>query len=360
MRRFVVLVSLVCVVAVFMANFNSTLAQAEQKRQTFNVCWSHYVTWELMGYAKAKGIFKKWADKYGIEVKVTEPMKYGETLSQFAAGAFDACVMTNMDALISPASGGVDTEVIVVQDSSHGNDGAVIKGASGLTVADLKGRKLYGVQFSVSHYMISRMLQMNGMSERDITFVNVDDEMTIPSLFAGGKDGTAVVTWNPFLMNVRTERGAQLIFDSSKIPGEILDMFVVRTAAPESLKKALAGAWYEVLPLMHGMDQASKDAVALMAAQSESTVEQFRAQLKTTNMFYESGKAREFVESPGLKTTMDLVRTFSFDHGLLGQGAKSKDVVGVQFPDGSVLGDPKNVKFRFTSKYMRMAAEGAL
>jgi NitT/TauT family transport system substrate-binding protein len=54
---------------------------------------------------------------------------------------------------------------------------------------------------------------------------------------------------------------------------------------------------------------------------------------------------------------MDLVRTFLFAHGLLGQGAASADVVGIAFPDGKVLGDKANVKFRFTAAYMNEAAK---
>jgi NitT/TauT family transport system substrate-binding protein len=57
---------------------------------------------------------------------------------------------------------------------------------------------------------------------------------------------------------------------------------------------------------------------------------------------------------------MDLVRTFSFDHALLGEGAKSADVVGIQFPDGRVLGDKKNVKMRFTAEFTEQAAAGKL
>jgi NitT/TauT family transport system substrate-binding protein len=57
---------------------------------------------------------------------------------------------------------------------------------------------------------------------------------------------------------------------------------------------------------------------------------------------------------------MELVRSFSFDHGLLGEGAKSKDAVGIGFAGGKTLGDPKNVKLRFDPTYMKMAADGKL
>ena len=61
-----------------------------------------------------------------------------------------------------------------------------------------------------------------------------------------------------------------------------------------------------------------------------------------------------------LGATMDKVRTFLFDKGLLGSGAPSADVIGIEMPDGSVLGDKGNVKFRFTTTYMDAAAKGAL
>jgi NitT/TauT family transport system substrate-binding protein len=57
---------------------------------------------------------------------------------------------------------------------------------------------------------------------------------------------------------------------------------------------------------------------------------------------------------------MDSVRRFSFDHGLLGQGAASADVVGIQFPGGNSLGDSSNVKMRFDAKFTQMAQNGQL
>ncbi len=57
---------------------------------------------------------------------------------------------------------------------------------------------------------------------------------------------------------------------------------------------------------------------------------------------------------------MDLVRKFSFSHGLLGAGAKSVDDVGIEFPGGKTLGDTKNIKMRFDTTYMKLAADGKL
>jgi NitT/TauT family transport system substrate-binding protein len=45
---------------------------------------------------------------------------------------------------------------------------------------------------------------------------------------------------------------------------------------------------------------------------------------------------------------------------LLGDGAKTVDAVGIEFPGGKTLGNAKSVKMRFDASYMKMAADGAL
>lgn len=318
----------------------------------YRVAWSHYTGWEPWGYAQHSGILKKWADKHGIEIELTLVNDYIESINLYTSGQFDACTMTNMDALTIPAVGGVDSTALIVGDFSNGNDGIVMKG--GKSVAELKGRTINLVELSVSHYMLARALDKNSLSERDVKLVNTSDA-DIAALFAADPQGAAV-TWNPPLMQARNAKGAELVFDSSHIPGEIIDLMVVKTAAPESLKKALTGAWYEVMKVMSGQDAQAGEAIAYMADISEATEAEFRAQLRTTAMFYQPAKAAEFAKGEKLKKTMEHVRQFSFDKGLFGAGAASPDFVGIAFPDGSVMGDPNNVKFRFDSGFMAAAA----
>lgn len=334
--------------------FTSNASAAEKK--DFEVAWSHYTGWEPWQFAADSGILKKHADKHGITIKLSAPMDYVESMTQFTAGKFDGCVMTNMDALTIPAVGGVDSTIIIVGDYSNGNDGIVLK--KGKSVTDLKGRNTMLVMNTVSDYMLSRALGMNGLKDSDVKRTNVSDS-EIAALFSAD-DNAAVVTWNPPLMTVRNDPKGTLVFDSSKIPGEILDCMVVKTDAPESLKKALAGAWYEVCQIMTGEGKATDDAIASMAKTAGGTVAEFKAQLKTTFMYYAAKDAAAFAESPKLKETMEMVRTFCFDHALFPDSASSKDAVGISFPDGSVLGSTRNLKLRFDATFMKLAAEGKL
>lgn len=326
------------------------------ERTSFRIAWSIYVGWMPWGYAADSGIMKKWADKYGIDVEIVQINDYIESINQYTAGAFDGCAMTNMDALTIPSAGGVDTTSLIVGDFSNGNDGIVLK--KGKEVADLKGEDTFLVELSVSHYLLARALSTAGLTERDLNLINTSDA-DIVSAFTGTDDVGSVVTWNPQLSEVKKVPGATLVFDSSDIPGEIIDLLVVNTETLKDnpkLGKALVGAWYEVMSVM-AKDPAAREAMARAAG---TTLAGYDAQLATTKMFYKPAAAVAFTDSPDLVKTMELVRTFSFDHGLLGEGAQSPDAVGIAFPDGKILGDKANVKLRFDASFMAMAADGKL
>ena len=329
---------------------------APAEKPKFAVAWSHYVGWEPWGYAEHAGILKKWADKYGIEISLTLVNDYVESINLYTAGKFDACVMTNMDALTIPAVGGVDSEAVIVGDFSNGNDGIIVKKAA--SVKALKGRKINLVELSVSHYLLARALDMNGMSEKDVTLVNTSDA-DIAAVFTSDANGAAV-TWNPPLAQAKQAPGAKLVFDSSSIPGEIMDLMVVKSIAPDSLKLALVGAWYEVMGIMTGSGPETDAAIEFMAKASGASIDDFKSQLKTTAMFYKPADAVAFADSTEVSKTMDKVRQFSYSKGLFGEGAASVDVVGIGFNDGSTLGKSDNVKLHFTGRYMKVAADGKL
>jgi NitT/TauT family transport system substrate-binding protein len=346
--------------AMVLAWLGPQCSSAAAERTSFNVAWSIYVGWMPWDYADQSGILKKWAGKYGIKIKLTQVNDYVESINQYTAGTFDACVMTNMDMLTIPAAGGVDSTALIVGDFSNGNDGVVLKG-TGKRLEDIRGQKVNLVELSVSHYLLVRALTSVGMRERDVKIVNTSDADIVAAFASPGS--TAVVTWKPQLSAVLASPNAQLVFDSSKIPGEIMDLMVVNSTtlnANPKLGKALIGAWYETLALMFKGDAAGAAAQAAMAKASGTDPRGFAGQLATTRMFKTPAEAYEFITGDGVIKTMDLVRRFSFEHGILGRGANSVDDVGIQFPAGKSLGETHNLKMRFDTAYTKMAMDGSL
>lgn len=327
-------------------------------KDSFSICWSIYVGWMPWAYGAEEGIVKKWADKYDIEIDVVQINDYVESINQYTAGQFDACTMTNMDALTIPAAGGVDSTALIVGDFSNGNDGVVLKGADSL--ADIKGQNVNLVELSVSHYLLARGLESVGMSEKDVKVVNTSDADMVAVY--GTDDVTSVVTWNPLLSEIMAMPESNKVFDSSQIPGEIIDLLVVNTETLNenpALGKALVGAWYEIMSLMSGSNKDAEAARTYMAQASGTDLEGYDAQLASTEMFYTPSEALQLTNSADLKTTMKNVAEFSFDHGLLGDGAPDAGFIGIETPSG-IYGSEANIKLRFNPTYMQMAADGEL
>ncbi len=330
-----------------------------QPRDSFRIAWSIYVGWMPWGYGEAEGIVKKWADKYDISIEVVQINDYVESINLYTRGSFDGVTLTNMDALTIPAAGGVDTTALILGSTSNGNDGIVLKGASNL--AAIKGRDVNLVELSVSHYLLARGLESAGLTERDVRVVNTSDADIVS--VASSPAVTAVVAWKPQLSEISKLQGAQLVFDSSKIPGEIIDTLSVNTevlAGNPNLGKALVGAWYEIMQVMSASGGTGRAARVAMGEASGTDLAGYEEQLATTQLFATPADAMKFATVAELRKTMDSVRKFAFEHGLLGENAKSADFVGIGFADGSVLGNPSNVRLRFNADYVKLAAEGKL
>jgi NitT/TauT family transport system substrate-binding protein len=328
-------------------------------RTEFNIGWSIYAGWMPWPYAQQAGIVKKWADKYGLKINIVQVNDYVESVNQYTAGKLDGVTVTNMDALTIPAAGGKDTSALIVGDYSNGNDGIMLKNATSL--ADIKGRTVNLVELSVSHYLLARALDSVKMSLADVKTVNTTDA-DIVGAFAS-PTVTAAVTWNPQLNEMKKVPGALLAFDSSKTPGEILDLLAVDSAtlaANPNLGKALVGIWYETITLMQRQDAQGKAVRAAMAKLAGSTPESFDAQLSTTHLYATPKDGVAAASAQALITTMTRVRDFSFSKGLFGPGAKAPDAIGIVFPAGKTLGNSGNVKLRFDPKFMQLAAAGKL
>lgn len=355
MNRLGKMLTLACLIALA----GTSPVMAEEKK-SFRFAWSIYAGFMPWVYAEQSGILKKWADKYGIEIALTQFNDYIESINQYTAGEFDGVLATNMDALSIPAAGGVDTSMLIMGDYSNGNDALVLKG-KGKTLQDIKGLPVSLVELSVSHYLLSRALATAGLREADVRTVNISDADYIPAWNA--TETVAMAAWKPGLSVIEAQPDASVVFNSAQIPGEIMDVAIVNTQTLKdnpAFGKALVGAWYETLALMQGEGEKARAARTLMAEASGTDLAGYDTQLATTHLFLTPALAAEFMRDPATRTRMELVRDFCFEHGLLGEGAKSKEAIGIALPDGTILGDPQNVKLRFAPDITALAAEGKL
>lgn len=351
-------------ILIFLLTSLAGLSPAAEK-PSFTVGWSVYVGWNPYYYMAKSGILKKWADKYNVSIRV-QRFDYAPSLDAFVAKNIDACAMTNMEALDMPAAAGIDTTSIITGDYSNGNDALLVR--RDLTIPQLPGRKVLLVEKTVSQYLFERAMTISGQESqiKRVKLVNTSDS-DIATAFISDTSQDAVVTWKPMVSQIAKTKGVKVIFNSSQIPGEIVDLMVVRTdilkrpdGSGQRFAKALAGAWYETTKLMTGKGPETDKVLQGIADGSQDSLESYKEMLSTTHLFATPQSAAEFTVAPEFQQKMNLVRQFCFTHGLLGEHTNSVDDVAVSYPGNAVQGKPDRIRLRFEASYMQMAAEGKL
>ncbi|MCB1203876.1 MAG: ABC transporter substrate-binding protein [Verrucomicrobiae bacterium] len=208
--------------------------------------WPGWVAWEI-------GIKKDWFKEEGVEVKF-EWYDYVESMDAYVSGQIDAVGMTNGDALVT-GSTGKPSVGILINDYSNGNDMIVAK--PGIeSVKDLKGKKIGLEEGFVSHLLLLKALELNGMSPDDVTIVNTPTNETPQVLASGAVD--AVAAWQPSSgQALKVVAGSKPIFTSKDVAGLIYDNLYV---SPESLEKRrddwkkVIKVWYRIVTFLKDED----------------------------------------------------------------------------------------------------------
>src|SRR3984893_4047809 len=208
------------------------------QKPSFTIGWSIYAGWTPYHYMQKSGILRKWADKYGITIRV-QRFDYAPSLDAFVARNIDACTMTNMEALDMPAASGVPTTIVLIGDYSTGNDALLVR--NGLQMKDLAGRKLLLVQKTVSEYLFDRAMSIAGLRDqiKRVRMINTSDS-DIAGAFIGDVSASAVVTWKPLVSQIQKQKGITSLFNSSqKFQGENFLIYSVCGVVRARLRPAL-------------------------------------------------------------------------------------------------------------------------
>jgi len=311
---------------------------AGRAEREYQVAWSVWTGWMPFKLMEVKGFLAKRAAEKGIKVKLVEFPAYMDSVTAFAAGKLDACAMTAMEAL-QPAAAGVDTVAIVVNDTSNGGDGVLVRGINDLK--GLKGKEVLLAELSVSHYLLVRRLDSVGMKESDVKIKNTDGDEA-GKAFVSDPKVEAVTTWNPHLFQAVEGGKGKVIFSSKEIPGEIIDVLVVNNNAlreSPALGWVLTEAWYDAMKAIE--DPATREeSIKIMADGAHATVDEFKKMLLGTDLRTDRGKAAAFLEADSTKATLDKIKKFSIDHGLV---KDTKFTVG--------YGHTASEKLRFDGSY---------
>jgi NitT/TauT family transport system substrate-binding protein len=165
--------------------------------------------------------------------------------------------------------------VALVFDISAGAD-ALLARPDVTSLAGLRGRRI-GVELNTtSSVLLDRALQKAGLSAGEVTVVPLALDAQQQALAQGEVD--ALATFDPVLSRVEAE-GARVLFDSTAMPGEIVDVLVVRQAALDSRFDALAALVRAWGPAQQQVRRGDVAVLAQAAHRSAMALPQFRRSL---------------------------------------------------------------------------------
>ena len=208
-------------------------------------------------------------------VQLVEYPSASEVMRAYRNQAIDGMVIS-LDELFSLAADGLQPRAILVVDVSHGADAVV--GRRGMrSMKDLQGRPVAVESGALGAFVLSRALALSGMQIGDVKVVHLESNEQ-PSAFEQGQvDGA--VTFDPYRAQL-LRAGATTLFDSTQIPGEIVDLVAVRAAVLETQPKAvqaLLSGWFGALEYMKLDPQ---DAARRMGIRQQTSGDQFLAALR--------------------------------------------------------------------------------
>lgn len=186
--------------------------------------WPGY---EFLYLAQEKGFY---ADE-GVEVRIVEFNSLADARRAYERGQVDGLGTTVVEVLQARDQSSRTPQILQVIDASEGAD--VILARPGVTnIAGLRGRKV-GVELaSLGIYILCRGIEKHGLSLNDITPVSMDQISMNDAFRQGELDG--IVTYPPISVALLRDAKGHVIFDTTEIPGEVLDVIAMDEAIVRS------------------------------------------------------------------------------------------------------------------------------
>lgn len=204
---------------------------------TFRIGTNDWPGYETLHIAKSENYYKD------VDVKMVEFPSASEVIRAYKNSLIELATLTLDEVLLLKAEG-FNPKVILVLDISNGGD-VILSQKQYKNFNDLKGKKIGIENSALGAFVISRALEINSLKKSDIKIIPLEFSEH-ESAFKNRKID-AVVTFEPVKSYLLKDK-ANIVFDSTQIEGEIVDVLIVRdeiyTKYEDKLINILNG-WYK-------------------------------------------------------------------------------------------------------------------
>lgn len=172
------------------------------------------------------------------EIKLVEMTSASDVIRSLRNGTLEGGALT-LDEALSLIDDGIALKIILVMDFSEGGDVLLVKPGID-SLAALRGKSIAVEYTAVGAILLDGALNAANLSVTDVNIIFCSQHEYLKCY----QSADAVVTFDPARTRL-LKLGAQLLFDSSQIPGRIVDVLAVHAEAvktnPRALKQLLTG-----------------------------------------------------------------------------------------------------------------------
>lgn len=190
-RRFAVLIMAVALAASLFTGCGAKETGSGAQPAVVNIGTQEMPNDEKIAIAK-----KYFEEEMGVKVNIIK-FEAGSIRNALISKDIDFALLGSSSATLGIASG-IDVEVIWVHEVLGDSEALVAKKGSGIkTIQDLKGKKVATPYTTTTHYSLLKALELNGISEKDVTIL----DMQMPEVYAAWQRGDidAAYAWEPTL-----------------------------------------------------------------------------------------------------------------------------------------------------------------
>lgn len=285
-----------------------------------HISWPGY---EALSLADNRNLYKN------INVRIYRPSNIPEAMLAFENNIVDVLAVAINDAILIQSREKEPLVIFCVLDVSHGGD-VIIANQGIQSIKDLKGKRMGMEPSALGAYFLSRALDSSpeiNMNQIHIIPAAIDQH---DDLFISKKID-AVTSYGPVTENM-IKAGGHVIFDSSKIPNEIIDVLITRKSFAEQNPDALTeliNGYYSALSLIENEPESSINEIS---GYEGMTPEQYKKMLQGIHIPQrDENRALLSDNGKGLQKNINQLRQFLINQKIISGNHREKIQISNEF-----------------------------
>lgn len=228
--------------------------------------WPGY---EIISLAESLGHYRS----EGITVDIVEFDSLSDARRALESGKVDAIGTTTIElALINASPEGRTAQAMWVFDYSDGAD-MIIAPKAIQSIDQLKGKPVGVEVASLGVFLLGRALEISGLRFTDVNPVSTH-QLAMPEMLKSG-NLAAAVTYPPTSIVLLRTGDYHVLFDSRKVPGEVMDILAVNSEIARNRAEDLAAFCRSLNHAWIYLQTNREDAIARMARRERMSPKEF-------------------------------------------------------------------------------------